>query len=333
MCPICKTDKYLSPNMIFLINPECYHRICGSCVDRIFSLGPSACPYPHCGKILRRNKFKTQVFEDLHIEREIDIRLRVSRIYNKTEEDFADLDQYNAYLEHVETIIENLCTGPDPQQTEDELQAYEQEHRIEILEKSMRESQKNASIQQYQEAMERLKQEKLRVQQQMEKEDADFQRQQQADLLDKLTNSTGLLSEELIKQQQANLSKRTLLRKKMLSNLTSQLDLQFDKISLLLGPKKDEEKPLTPFTPFQGDRDTSRRFQLLPCPQLVEELLHVEKHIDGSYFDPFVNKLAKNKEYLGCGWRLDAVFDRAINEAFTGLGCFIEKEKEDAMAC
>lgn len=54
MCPICKTDKYLSPNMKFLINPECYHKICESCVDRIFSLGPAPCPYPKCGKILRK---------------------------------------------------------------------------------------------------------------------------------------------------------------------------------------------------------------------------------------------------------------------------------------
>ena len=74
MCPICKTDKYLSPNMKFLINPECYHKICESCVDRIFSLGPAPCPYPKCGKILRKNKFKQQIFEDLIIEKEIDIR-------------------------------------------------------------------------------------------------------------------------------------------------------------------------------------------------------------------------------------------------------------------
>ena len=71
MCPICKTDKYLSPNMKFLINPECYHKICESCVDRIFSLGPAPCPYPKCGKILRKNKFKQQIFEDLIIEKKL----------------------------------------------------------------------------------------------------------------------------------------------------------------------------------------------------------------------------------------------------------------------
>ena len=95
MCPICKTDKYLSPNMNFLINPECYHKICESCVDRIFSLGPAPCPYPKCGKILRKNKFKKQIFDDLGIEKEIDIRKRVSGIYNKTEEDFDDLKENN----------------------------------------------------------------------------------------------------------------------------------------------------------------------------------------------------------------------------------------------
>lgn len=327
MCPICKTDKYLSPNMKFLINPECYHKICESCVDRIFSLGPSTCPYPNCGKILRKNKFKTQVFEDLAIEREIDIRLRVSAVYNKTQEDFELLEDFNVHLENVETIVYNLSNKIDVEETESALNAYEQDHKIEILEKNMRESQKSANIQQYQEAMERLKQEKVRIQKQMELEDADYQRQQQLDLLDKLTNSSGLSSEELIKQQHAISLKRSTMRKKQLQHITTQLDQQFSSTNPLSTVAQDEEKPPSPFTPFMGDREINKNFDLLPVPNEVEELLHIENHISGSYYDPYVNKLAQDRSYLACGWRLEAVFTRALDEAFTGLGCFIEKEK------
>lgn len=185
MCPICKTDKYLSPNMKFLINPECYHKICESCVDRIFSLGPAPCPYPKCGKILRKNKFKQQIFEDLIIEKEIDIRKKVSAIYNKTEEDFpGDLQGYNRYLENIEDIIFKLSYSDDKQEietVETELNKYEQEHKLEILERNMRESQRNDDLMKYKEARERLKQEKLKIQKQMELEDLEYQREQQQD--------------------------------------------------------------------------------------------------------------------------------------------------------
>jgi hypothetical protein len=77
VCPICKSSRYLNPDMRFLINPECYHRICDSCVDRLFSAGPNSCPVVGCKKTLRKNRFRTQTFEDIGVEREVDIRKRV----------------------------------------------------------------------------------------------------------------------------------------------------------------------------------------------------------------------------------------------------------------
>lgn len=210
MCPICKTDRYLSPNMVFLINPECYHKICESCVDRIFSLGPAPCPYPKCGKILRKNKFKKQVFDDLVIEREIDIRKKVGGIYNKTEEDFDTLKEFNEYLETIETIVFNLTNNIEVEKTTTDLNKYEEEHKIEILEKNMRESQRNADFVKYQELIAQLKQEKLRIQQQMELEDLEYQRQQKQVLLDKLASSNGVSSSELIAQSNSNALKENL---------------------------------------------------------------------------------------------------------------------------
>ena len=70
--------------MRFLVNPECYHRMCESCVDQIFGQGPRPCPMAGCRKTLRRNKFRTQTFEDLAIEREVDIRARVAGMYVKS---------------------------------------------------------------------------------------------------------------------------------------------------------------------------------------------------------------------------------------------------------
>ena len=67
--------------MRFLINPECYHKMCESCVDRIFSSGPANCPVAGCHKTLRKNRFRKQTFEDINVEREVDIRRRVMQMY------------------------------------------------------------------------------------------------------------------------------------------------------------------------------------------------------------------------------------------------------------
>lgn len=67
--------------MRFLINPECYHKMCESCVDRIFSHGPALCPIAGCHKTLRKNKFRRQTFEDIKVEREVDVRRRVAKVF------------------------------------------------------------------------------------------------------------------------------------------------------------------------------------------------------------------------------------------------------------
>lgn len=325
MCPICKTDKYLSPNMTFLINPECYHKICESCVDRIFSLGPAPCPYPGCGKILRKNKFKKQVFDDLGIEKEIDIRKRVSKIFNKTQEDFDNLDDYNKYLEDVENIVFKLNNGIDLEETEAYLTKYQNEHKLEVIEKNLLESQKNQDFAKYQESLAHLKEEKLRIRRQMELEDLDYQKKQKQELLDKLSNTEGATSEQLLAQANNQMLKRTSLRKKQLQMLTSQLDQHFQ----LNNPynKKQNEKPATPFTPFMGDRDMHKKYYLLAIPDDVFLSENPQKLMETTYYDPHMLKLAKDKQFVGAGWRLNDVYQRSLDEAFMGLDCYIEEEK------
>lgn len=78
VCPVCKQTRYLKKDLRFLINPECYHKMCISCVDRIFSQGPAPCPVAGCAKTLRKQRFREPRFADLQIEREVDIRRRVA---------------------------------------------------------------------------------------------------------------------------------------------------------------------------------------------------------------------------------------------------------------
>ncbi|KAI9794238.1 MAG: TFIIH/NER complex subunit [Peltula sp. TS41687] len=124
ICPVCKSSRYLNPNMRFLLNPECYHKMCESCVDRIFSHGPAPCPIAGCHRTLRKQRFRKQTFEDMRVEKEVDVRRRVGKIFNRREEDFTTLKAYNDYLEKVESVTFNLLNNVDAAATEAELASY-----------------------------------------------------------------------------------------------------------------------------------------------------------------------------------------------------------------
>lgn len=75
MCPVCHTDRQFNKNLRLLVSP-CYHKMCESCIDRLFTLGPEPCP--QCGRILRKVNFAHQTFEDLKVEKEVAVRRRMA---------------------------------------------------------------------------------------------------------------------------------------------------------------------------------------------------------------------------------------------------------------
>ncbi|CAE6478602.1 unnamed protein product [Rhizoctonia solani] len=101
VCPLCRSDRFLNPKLRLLVS-TCYHRMCESCIDRLFTLGPAPCPT--CKTVIRKMGFMAQTFEDLGVEKEVAIRRRIAKHFNKRLEDFETLQDYNDYLEEVETI-------------------------------------------------------------------------------------------------------------------------------------------------------------------------------------------------------------------------------------
>ncbi|OMH78859.1 RNA polymerase II transcription factor B subunit 3 [Zancudomyces culisetae] len=106
--------------------------MCSACIDRLYSMGPAPCPIPGCNQILRRANFYQQIFEDLTVEREIRVRQRLSRIFNKQQREFASLLDYNNYLEFVEDITFKLVNNIDSQETELMLAKYMNENKTSI---------------------------------------------------------------------------------------------------------------------------------------------------------------------------------------------------------
>ena len=91
------------------------------------------------------------------VEKELDIRKRILRDYNKKvlwiaiiqfvgltlifnpqEEDFGSLEEYNDFLEEIETIIYNLCNDIDQLETNKKIEAYKKENRDVILKNKIR---------------------------------------------------------------------------------------------------------------------------------------------------------------------------------------------------
>lgn len=93
----------------------------------IFFIGSGSCP--DCKIPLRRNNFRVQLFEDPAVEKEVDIRKRVLKDFNKKEEDFSTLAEYNDYLEEVETIIYNLANNIDVINTNKRIEQYKKENK------------------------------------------------------------------------------------------------------------------------------------------------------------------------------------------------------------
>ncbi|RWS28863.1 CDK-activating kinase assembly factor MAT1-like protein [Leptotrombidium deliense] len=129
-CPRCKTTRYRNPSLKLYVN-VCGHPLCDNCIDLLFVKGSGNCN--QCGINLRRTNFRLQLFEDSYIEKEVDIRKRILKDYNKLEDDFESLDDYNNYLEEVETIIYNLANNIDVDSTKRKVEQYKKENQEQIM--------------------------------------------------------------------------------------------------------------------------------------------------------------------------------------------------------
>ncbi|KAK9306768.1 hypothetical protein QLX08_002664 [Tetragonisca angustula] len=128
-CPRCKTTKYRNPSLKMMVN-VCGHTLCESCVDLLFLKGSGSCP--ECKIPLRRVNFRVQLFEDPMVEKEVNIRKKILKDFNKKEEDFATLREYNDYLEEIETLIYNLANNIDVIETNKKIEQYKKDNKEQI---------------------------------------------------------------------------------------------------------------------------------------------------------------------------------------------------------
>jgi CDK-activating kinase assembly factor MAT1 len=299
-CPICHSKRYLRHNMRFLVNPECYHKMCESCVDRIFSHGPAQCPVAGCQKTLRRNKFRQPTFADLQLEREIDIRRKIALVFNQEAEDFESLKDYNDYLNDVEDITFNLIQNIDVERTEKKLRDYEAQNKQAILDRT-KQAKKEVQSAQARQAAERdeAHQKRLRAlqdQQTLKMEKIAAER----DILNKL--ALGGDATEIARQSEIAIRNNAKQRKKAMDEDFSSFDDSFQIRGLKKQVEVEEEKPYDPFGGLTDSRD-----YFLP-----------QDDYGWNNFDAL-----KESRYAAGGYDVREFYNRALCEAFGGLGIII----------
>lgn len=282
--------------------------MCTSCVDRLFTSGPAPCPVAGCHKTLRKRGFHAAFFADLGIEREVDVRKRVGTVFNRREEEFDTLRDWNDYLESVEDLVFRLTEGTPAEKKEAEaaLMEYKEANQrmIEENEKAEKEEEDMARrAQAQQEERARRRREQARQREAEEKEEI---RKAKSQALDKLASGDGNAAditrraEQLIQQKTERMKREHLDEERQDRGITIRGNL-----------KKRKAKELDmPYDAFGG-------LDLTPTRYVLQK----------SYKNEWLKGVTQDPGHMVGGYSLQAYYARSMLDAFAGLGVFIQDEK------
>lgn len=295
--------------MRFLVNPECYHKMCESCVDRIFSHGPAPCPVAGCARTLRKARFRTQTFEDLHVEREVDIRRRVAAVFDRREDEFTTLLAYNNYLEEVESLTFNLLNGIDVKATEAKLQAYATQNAPTVAKNAAPSTQDNANT----EAQLAAQKEQARSRKEAARKDELGEKREIINRAAKSTQDRD--ADQIAKEGQKVVLKKSTARRTAAEKTRQQQAAKVDNGSAGLVFEIQGLKPVVQaepekeYDPFGGYAVKSDYYELRQ-----------------QYGHPWLEKARTDAQITAGGYDVREYCARAMMEAFAGLGVFVEGE-------
>ncbi|BGP12018.1 TFIIH/NER complex subunit [Rhodotorula toruloides] len=314
VCPVCKVDRYLNPKLRLMVS-KCYHKMCESCLDRLFSLGPEPCPV--CGQTIRKSQFQPQIFENLEVQKEVAVRKRTAKIFNKSREDFPSDAEYNDYLEEYESITFSLihAIGSDLAATEAKIRAYELQNRQSIEDNEERREREKAEL----EAREKGEREwrELERRRYIEEEERlakekEWDRRKVLQLLESGTADAASIVAASRKRSSArdtfpsNADEAGIPRLKFLANLTNKSH----------SPSSEPEEPLDALDPL----DNETLYDSYDALYTIFPRLSVARESGGKSYDPGVGALVKEAGTADeGGFRVEEVWEKAVRSAVAGL--------------
>ncbi|KAH9180350.1 CDK-activating kinase assembly factor MAT1-domain-containing protein [Lactarius sanguifluus] len=296
-CPVCKSDRYLNPKLRLLVS-SCYHKMCESCIDRLYTLGPAPCPI--CGKTLKKMTFIPQTFEDLVVEKEVAVRRKLAKEFNKRREDFPDLRSYNDYLQEVEDITFNLINDIDIPETLARIAVYRKENAALIELNQQREEAYAHALKEQEDAERRERQLRAEEIRRAEEEEREAREGERRALIDNLEHSDADAT-RLVAQARSEALKRAAAR-----TVAAQQAVQQSSANLLRSrAAQSAVVPDQPHVPLQDDY------------YAYEDLYSLRS----SYFDPASDAVRRDKEGImrAGGYRIEEAWARAIRSAVAGL--------------
>ncbi|MCJ1406764.1 TFIIH/NER complex subunit [Ptychographa xylographoides] len=329
--------------------------MCESCVDRIFSQGPAPCPIAGCGRTLRKARFKKQTFEDLKVEREVDIRRRIAKVYalisnpnfhinvrltnpfldsfNNREEQFEDLRAYNDYLEMVEDITFNLIERRDVAANEAKLNAYAKDNADSIAQNALVASTEHSSLEEREAAQReasRLSREVARREEEAEKREKELERRQALQQIAENGSTTiSALDEQKVVLKQSG-ARRVAVEKarqvqaasdrKLASNMTSS-GIPSNTITIS-NPTADST-----FT-VKGLKAPVKQVAEAPYDPFGGLIMDFKYYsLQSDYEHSWLDDTKTKPMYLAGGYDVHEYYARALLESNAGLCCYIADEK------
>ncbi|KAF4604086.1 TFIIH/NER complex subunit [Pleurotus pulmonarius] len=300
-CPVCKSDRYLN-NKLRLLVSTCYHKMCESCIDRLFTLGPAPCPAPGCTRVLRKLAFMPQTFEDLGVEKEVAIRRRIAKEFNKRREDFPNLRSFNDYLEEVEDITFNLINEIDLPKTEARILQYRAENAALIELNIQREEAYAQSLKDQEEAERKEREQRAAELRRQEEEEREEKEKDKRELIDKLESSQ-TDARKVVARSRAEAQKRSSARaasgnKGMISAAETTRALRTR--------AAQNAVPDPPHVPLQDDY------------YAYEDVFAMRP---GGYDDVMSEAVRRDREGImrGGGYRVEEAWERALRSSVAGL--------------
>ncbi|KAF7359375.1 CDK-activating kinase assembly factor [Mycena sanguinolenta] len=297
-CPVCKSDKYLEKKLRLLVS-SCYHKMCESCIDRLFTLGPAPCPI--CNKVLRKLAFTPQTFEDLGVEKEIAIRRRIAKEFNKRLEDFSSLREFNDYLEDVEDITFNLINDVDPVGTEARITAYREANAALTLLNSQREEAYILSLRQAEELERKEKEMRAEELRREEEEERQEKESGKREIIERLERADGADAAKVVQRTKRERAEREASRKGVAPGKGAQALLR----ARMAAAAATAATKDTPHIPFQDDY------------YAYDDMFVLQR----VYLDPSSEAVRKDREGImrAGGYQVEEAWERAVRSAVAGL--------------
>jgi len=240
----------------------------------------------------------------------VDIRKRVGAIFNRRQDEFETLLDWNNYLEEVEGLIFDLVEGSREEKVkaEERLKRYKESNMGDI-EDNRKAGLEEAELERRREKAEKeaARQRRLAIVREEEAAKADVE-QSRREVLERLAN-TDEDARKITMQAQKIILKKSGARREMAQALGEANGSAAGGLTLRGLKKREAPVVEKPYDPFGGVDLTPSRYVL-----------------QDDYQSEWLANAKSDQRHMAGGYSMQEYYARTMFEAFSGLGVFIEDE-------